>query len=149
METQRAFIPVALALLLAACGDGNEGAAAAVGGPYKLTFQGDATFTAVHAGQALKAGLIVKATNELLDVQSTTVASSGDPSFSVTFAPTLEPTVQYHLHYWIDSNFGGGTVGTCDPPQIDHQWALDPPIGQATFKDTHRPSDVSSVCGTF
>jgi hypothetical protein len=53
------------------------------------------------------------------------------------------------LHYWVDSNFGGGTAGTCDAPAIDHQWSLDPPIGQASFTDTHRPADVSSVCGTF
>jgi len=134
--------------LLAACG-GDDGMTTYPTSPYQLTFQGDGTF-GPHAGQDLRAALLRVSDNAILDRQAATVgAALSNPSFSVTFTPMLDPATAYRVHYWIDSNFAAGTIGTCDPPANDHQWSLDMPMGQALYKDTHRPAAVSDVCASF
>jgi hypothetical protein len=144
MTRRAAFLSAAAALSLAACG-GDEVSTEAAGSdaPYQLTVRGDGTFEPL-AGETLRAALHLKADNQRLDVVQTTVAA-GSPGFSVTFAPMLDPATQYHLHYWIDVD----RDGVCDLPDVDEQWAVDPPRGQATFEVTRRTSDVSDVCGSF
>jgi len=145
MTGRAVFLTIAAALSLAACGgdevSSTEDARSAA--PYQLTVRGDGTFQA-FAGDAVRAALHLKADNQRLDLTQTTVGAS-NPAFSVTFAPTLDPATQYHLHYWIDVDGDG----VCDSPDVDEQWAVDPPLGQATFEVTHRASDVSDVCGSF
>ena len=53
--------------------------------------------------------------------ESGTVSSVSDPTFSLTFSALLDPGVVYQLHYWIDSDVGGGSPGVCDPSANDHQ----------------------------
>jgi hypothetical protein len=147
-----ALCSLVAAALLAGCGDDDdEGSNPNLAtGPYQLTFQGDGSFPGAHAGQALEAAVIRISDGAVLDVQTTTVAASGDPSFSVTFAPTLDYLAAYRVHYWIDSNFGGGTAGVCEAPNVDHQWSVDIPMAQITFKDVHRPgASTTNVCTTF
>jgi len=133
--------------LLAACGSDDDPTPSTT--PYALTFQGDGSY-GPHAGQALQAALLRVSDGAILDRKSATVAAAGvDPSFSVTFTPMIDPAVAHRIHYWIDSNFGGGSAGVCDPPANDHQWSLDVPLGQATYKDSHRPGATSSVCASF
>jgi len=141
---KKALTTLAAVLLLAACGNDDETAL-----PTSLTFEGDASFIGAHGGQTLRAALLDGST--VLDIQKTTVSSAAgaDPSFSVAFAPTLDAAKSYAVHYWIDSNFGGGSEGACDPTANDHQWMVSIPAGQGTFKDTHRPASVQDVCGTF
>jgi hypothetical protein len=153
---RRAAITLAAALALAACGgDGGgsdpmdpgpgngPGPGGGGGGPYHLTFQGDGTF-AGRAGAPVYAALHLKSTNEKLDVQQATVGT-GSPAFSVTFAPTLDPATQYHLHYWIDVDGDG----LCEPLDVDYGWAVDPPKGVALFVESERDPEVSDVCGSF
>jgi hypothetical protein len=146
----RAASTLTAALVLAACGGGGDASGGApIGGPgggtgpYQLTLEGDVTFQA-HAGRTLRAALHLKSDNTKLDVQETTIAAAA-PAFSVTFAPTLDPSTAYHLHYWIDEDGDG----VCDPPDVDYQWAVDPPMGMATFVESERDPEVSDVCGSF
>jgi hypothetical protein len=98
----------------------------------------------VDAGKVLHAALHLKSNMQRLEVVQTTVGA-GTPAFSIIFEPMLDPTTQYHLHYWIDSNGNG----ICDPPNVDEQWAIDPPMGEPTLDLTRQPSQVSDVCGSF
>lgn len=83
--------------------------------------------------------------------QATVVSASDDPSFSLSLPGVITLNQEYELHYWIDSNFGGGTAGVCDPPETDHQWRLEfgPVTDDVVQADTHRPTETESVCSTF
>ena len=145
------FVVPLLVVGLAWCSDNDEPAGPT--GPFDLTFEGGASFQVPHgdrdlsavvvgAGSGLSGGPLVVAT------AATVVSASDDPSFSLSFPGVLTPGEEYEIHYWIDSNFGGGTAGTCDPPANDHQWAID--IGvvsdDVTITDTYRPADTELVC---
>ena len=130
---------------LAACGDEDPVEPTE---RFDLTFSGDASFQGPHGGQTIQMALV------RVDLRVTVisvVSATADPSFSFNFPGRLNPGEEYHLDYWIDSNFGGGTPDTCDPPGNDHQWRID--IGVATddvvIEDTHRPTETESVCATF
>ncbi|RAR59822.1 hypothetical protein BCL93_108172 [Onishia taeanensis] len=116
-----------------------------------LTFQGDASFGGPHGGQAIKAALVDTASGEVLAVQSDTVSADGDPAFSFTFPGALQAGGSYAVDYWIDSNFGGGSVGTCDGMQNDHQWHIPIEAGDmaTTHVESHDPSAQSPVCASF
>ncbi|HSM59323.1 MAG TPA: hypothetical protein VK849_00945 [Longimicrobiales bacterium] len=123
---------------------------------FDLTFSGDASFQGAHGGQTLTAAVVrtgsaVPGGSMVVATTSTTVSGTADPAFSLSFEGVLTLGAEYQLHYWIDSNFGGGTEGVCDPVANDHQWNVD--IGAVTedvvLADTHRPADTSEVCSTF
>lgn len=123
---------------------------------FNLTFEGDASFQGAHGGQDLMAAVVrtgsdVPGGSMIVATDATVVSSSEDPSFSLSFPGILTLNQQYELHYWIDSNFGGGTAGTCDPPENDHQWSLEfgPVTDDVVQADTHRPTETESVCSTF
>lgn len=144
-----AIIMIALAPLLVGCDDDDDPA-----GPeptYDLTFTGDATFQGAHGGQNIAVAVVEQATGEVVAEDSGTVSADADPSFSFTFADALEQGASYYVDFWIDSNFAGGQAGSCDDPEIDHQWRLT--VGavndDVTLDDTHRPGDIQSVCSTF
>ncbi|MFW5947258.1 MAG: hypothetical protein ACOCUW_02090 [Gemmatimonadota bacterium] len=143
----------ALALVLpctllgsAACDDGSEPDP----GPYTLTFAGDASFQGAHGDQTIRVALVSgDATVE--STQEGTVSATADPAFSFTFPDALQADQGYEIHYWIDSNFGGGAVEVCDGTDTDHQWRLylDPVASDVTVTDSHRPTETGDVCGTF
>lgn len=118
-------------------------------GPFTLTFQGDASFQGAHGGQDLHAAVLDG--DGMVVAQATeTVSGSADPSFSLDFTGLPEAD-GYGVHYWIDSNFSGGTAGVCDDPSVDHQW--DVAIGRieadTTHTEEHRPTETMDVCSTF
>lgn len=151
---RRTFVSALLLVLLPlaiACG-GYDDTATAPEVPeatLDLTFTGDATFQGPHAGQTIHVGIVHPATSMLVDSDQGVVSSSEDPSFSFTFVDVLAEGETYRLDYWIDSNFNGGTEGTCDPPENDHQWRIDisSVTGDVTIADTHRPGETQNVCG--
>ncbi|SEN02921.1 hypothetical protein SAMN04487952_10975 [Halomonas caseinilytica] len=116
-----------------------------------LTFQGDASFGGPHGGQSIQAALIDTASGEVLGMESGEVSASAEPAFTFEFPGALQEGGNYEVHYWIDSNFGGGSVGRCDEMQNDHQWSI--PIeadgGNVSHVETHDPSTLASVCDTF
>lgn len=138
---------IALAPFLAGCDDDPTDTAAT----YDLTFSGDATFQGAHGGQSLMVAVVEQATGAVIAEDGGTVSASGDASFSFTFNDVLEEGTSYYVDYWIDSNFGGGEAGTCDAPEIDHQWriAVSAVNADVTLAETHRPADIESVCSTF
>ena len=62
-----------------------------------------------HAGQPISVALARSADGLVVARQSGTVGSDG--TFSFTFAGLLQSRLDYSVDYWIDSNFGGGTLG--------------------------------------
>ncbi|GGX98407.1 hypothetical protein GCM10007160_27420 [Litchfieldella qijiaojingensis] len=142
----RAFrLPLFLALLFA------SGAIAVADGGADLTFQGDASFNGPHGDQAIQVALVNTDTGEVVARESGTVSGADDPAFSFTFADALKADTAYEVHYWIDSNFGGGSAGSCDPSNNDHQWrvALDMASEAVTHTESHDPSRLGDVCDTF
>ncbi|SDJ68870.1 hypothetical protein [Billgrantia gudaonensis] len=118
---------------------------------HDLTFAGDGTFNTPHGGQTVEVAVYDVTAGEVVATESTTVEQTEDPAFSVSFEGVLEEGRLYDVHYWIDSNFGEGSEGRCDPVSVDHQWrvaltdvseALDLEVG-------HDPSAQAPVCTSF
>ncbi|ATJ81505.1 hypothetical protein ACFPTY_00870 [Halomonas beimenensis] len=116
-----------------------------------LTFQGDASFQGPHGGQAIQAAVVDTATGDTIAVKTGEVAADADPAFSFVFTGALMEGGSYAVHYWIDSNFGGGSPGQCDDMQHDHQWSvpIEAGAGPVTHTEGHDPSAQSAVCETF
>lgn len=144
--TGRAFrLSLGLTLLLA-------GASTALGeGDFDLTFQGGTSFQGPHGGQTVHAALVDTDSQEVVAVKSSSVAGGDDPAFSFTFEDALKQGEAYEVHYWIDSNFGGGSEGQCDGNQHDHQWrvALPEVDDDIMHSEEHDPSRLGDVCTTF
>lgn len=138
----RYLLPAAL-LFAATATLANEG--------HDLTFAGDGTFNTPHGNQAVEVAVYDVTAGEVVATQSATVAQTEEPSFSVTFEGVLEEGKLYDVHYWIDSNFGGGSEGSCDPVNVDHQWrvALTDIDGPVELEVAHAPADQAPVCTSF
>ena len=116
---------------------------------FSLTFQGDASFQGPHGGQAIMVALI--RTSDRADVLLTgTVSATADPAFSFSFPALVEAGVAYEVHYWIDSNVGGGTVGVCDPKGNDHQRNVASPAitRDVTITEAYNATNTMDVCST-
>jgi len=118
-------------------------------GPFQMTFSLDASFQSLHGGQPIQIavvrdGVVVARTGG-------TVSVSQDPSFSFAAGAVLEQGTAYQVHYWIDSNIGGGTPGACDPKAIDHQWSTEFlwPTNDVDFTVSYQPWLIEDVCNTF
>ncbi|MBF7053058.1 hypothetical protein IOC61_06945 [Halomonas sp. KAO] len=118
---------------------------------HDLTFEGDDTFNGPHGGQEIHAAVVDAGSGEVVATKSGTVSADEAPAFSFDFPGVLKEDGNYEVHYWIDSNFGGGSEGTCDPKDTDHQWnvSLDATSEALTHEDTHRPAEQADVCATF
>ncbi|TFH85055.1 hypothetical protein EQG41_19120 [Billgrantia azerbaijanica] len=136
------LLPIAL-LLAAAPALGAEG--------YDLSFTGDGTFNTPHGNQAIQVAVYDVAAGEVVATQSGTVAQLEDPAFSFTFEGILEKGKLYDVHYWIDSNFGRGSEGSCDPVNVDHQWryALTDIKKAVDIRVAHDPTRQAPVCTSF
>ena len=127
-----------------ACGDDEPVPLAT----FDLTFNGDASFQGPHGTQAISVALV---RTDLRQLQPGTVSATTDPAFSFTFTDGLREGSTYEVHYWIDSNFMGGTVGVCDAPNDDHQWSVTVPAFSAavTLTESHDATAVTDVCASF
>lgn len=137
---------LALIPLLAGCGDDET---TGPEGTLDLTFTGDDTFQGAHGDQAIHVAIFHQGTDAMVANDQGTVSANSNPSFEFTFMEVLAEGESYHLDYWIDSNFNGGTEGSCDPPENDHQWRMEVSSvsGDVTIADTHRPTETENVCG--
>ena len=149
MRSRIFVLLLALATVGGACDDDDTTDPGAEG-PHTLTFAGDASFQGAHGGQTIRVALVGPGGTVEADAEAT-VSATADPAFSFTFDDALMEGQSYEIHYWIDSNFGGGSALVCEGPDTDHQWRLD--VGAATedrtITDTHRPGETESVCETF
>lgn len=137
------LLPVVALLLSAAPALGSEG--------HDLTFSGDGTFNTPHGDQAIQVAVYDVTAGEVVATETGTVQQTEDPAFSFTFPGVLEEGQLYDVHYWIDSNFGGGSEGSCDPVNVDHQWrvALTDIEEAVEIEVGHDPSKQAPVCTSF
>jgi len=143
-----ALVVLVLALLVGAACSEDE----IVGtGPYDLTFNLDASFQGAHGGQDIGIALVRASDASVVAQASGTVSATQDPSFSFSRTAVLQDGVTYEVHYWIDSNFGGGTAGVCDPKANDHQWSVEllSVSNDVTMTVMHQPALTEDVCATF
>ena len=129
-------------------------------GPYSLRFSLAAEFQQ-YGGQTVSWALLRSDTGEKLVAGRGTISDTTNPAFSVNTGDVMLLGVPHEMHYWIDSNIGGGTEGECDPvvrddegeivESFDMQWIA--PFGGATadlvFIAIYRPEIVQDVCDTF
>lgn len=146
---------VALALLVLAClpachGDG-EGDLVGSSGPFALTFSLDASFQGPHGGQPISWAVVRSSGGAVVAAGNGTVSATKDPSFSFTTGAVMKKGAAYEVHYWIDSNFGGGTPGVCDSKDIDHQWSTEfpTPTNDIDLTVSHESALTEYVCDTF
>ena len=118
---------------------------------HDLTFKGDASFGGPHGGQAIQAAVVDAESGEVVAEESGSVSADDDPAFSFDFPGALQDGKGSEVHYWIDSNFGGGSQGSCDPMENDHQWrvTLEQASEAVTHVESHDPGAQSDVCATF
>ena len=118
--------------------------------PSSLTFQGDASFQGPHGNQDIFVALI-RTSDGAQALRTGTVSATVDPAFSFSFPSLLRVGAAHQVHYWIDSNFSGGTVGVCDPKANDHQWNVASPAvaGDVTITEVHDAATTTDVCSTF
>ncbi len=137
---------VGLLVALGACGDGDTAPTGS-----NLNFAGDLSFQGPHGGHSIAVALVRTSDDVVLAQQTGTVSATADPAFSFTFTSLLVTGVAYQVHYWIDSNFSGGTVGVCDPKAIDHQWnvAIPAVAADVTITEAHNAANTVDVCTTF
>lgn len=143
---------------LISCGDGDinvniDGGNFPPGGsgPFQLTFSLDSSFQLPHGGQPIRIAVVRSSDGMVVAEDSGIVSATQNPSFSFTPGAVLERGTSYAVHYWIDSNIGGGTPGVCDPRAIDHQWSVEFPFptSDVNFTASYAPALTENVCSTF
>lgn len=141
------------------CDDGDE-VIVSGSGPFSLRFSLAADFQQ-YGGQTVSWALLRSDTGEKLVTGRGTISATTNPAFSVNTGDVMLFGVPHQMHYWIDSNIGGGMPGECDPvvrdendeiiESFDMQWIAQ--FGGVTddlvFIAIHSPDRVQDVCDTF
>jgi len=143
-------LAVALAATTPACENKSDDLTGS-GPPYDLRFSLDATFQAPHGGQPIEWALVRSSGGVIEDQGSGTISATASPSFSFFSQAVMDKGEDYEIHYWIDSNIGGGTAGVCDPKAIDHQWRVEllSVTNDVSFTTSYQPALTEDVCATF
>lgn len=149
--TASALLLIFAVLWLPGCHDSSDGGVMDLPGPFALTFSLDDSFQRIHGGQPIHWALVRSADGLVVAAGGGTVSATTNPSFSLSTGAVMEKEVPYEIHYWIDSNFGGGTAGVCDPRAIDHQWSTEflSPTNDIRFTVSHNAALTEDVCATF
>ena len=148
----RLVLLVLACLPVVACDTGGDGSSTSSDpGPYQLTFSLDASFQTPHGSEPIRIALVRLTDGLVLEEDFGTVSAMSDPAFSFAPATMLERGTSYAVHYWIDSNIGGGTLGLCDPTSYDHQWSTEffTPTNDIDFAVGYQPALTEYVCDTF
>lgn len=151
MRLKQSFLVLAC-LAVTACDSGEDGGDTVIDpGPYKLTFSLDPSFQIPHGNQPIRIALVRLTDGLVVAEDSGIVSATDDPSFSFTPQALMERGTAYAVHYWIDSNIGGGTLGICDPTTYDHQWSVEffSPTNDINFTTLYEPELTEYVCNTF
>jgi hypothetical protein len=150
LQVFKKVILMSVCLLASACGDGWD-PPSALTGPYQLTFTLDSSFQAPHGNQPIRIALVRLTDNVVIAEDSGYISVSGFSSFRFATAAVMERGVSYAVHYWIDSNIGGGTLGVCDSTVNDHQWSVEffSVTNNINFTVGYAPLLTEYVCDTF
>ena len=92
-------------------------------GPYSLRFSLAADFQ-VYGGQTISWALLRSDNGEKLVAGRGTISPITNPAFTAETGNVMLLGVPHEVHYWIDSNIGGGTPGECDPVVRDDDGTL-------------------------
>ena len=111
----------------------------------------DASFQVPQGENTIHIAVVRSSDNVVVDGDFGTVSATQNPSFSFVSGAVMERGTDCEVHYWIDSNIGGGTLGVCDPITNDHQWSVEfPSVGNNTnLPVTHNLALTEDVCSTF
>ena len=140
---------VALLVVLGACGVGSgTGTGPPPSGAFDLIVEGGVGFQVPHGGQSISVALLPVGVR-VVARETGTVSPSADPAFSFTFRDLLVEGLRSEIHYWIDSNDGGGTEGICDPNDHQASVAIFPGQGDLFIFLDHDDNDQIFVCSTF
>ena len=101
-----AVLMLVLMLVAGAACDGDDDIVSPKG--FRLTFSLDATFQALHGGDPISWALVQSSNGFAADFGGGVVSGTENPAFSFTTADVMQRGVDYEVHYWIDSNIGGG-----------------------------------------
>jgi hypothetical protein len=114
-------------------------------------FSLDATFQGDHGNQPISIAVVRLSDGVVVAGDIGIVSATQNPSFSFAAGPVMERGTAYEVHYWIDSNIGGETLGVCDPIAIDHQWSVEflSPTNDVDFTVSYEPALTEDVCSTF
>lgn len=147
MCLKKSFLVLAC-LAVAACGGDDT---VTDPGPYQLTFYLDSSFQIPHGNQQIRIALVRLTDGIVIEEDIDIVSTTEDPSFAFTPLAMMERGTAYTVHYWIDSNIGGGTQGICDPKTVDHQWSVEffTPTNDVNFTAWYQPELTEYVCNTF
>ncbi len=139
----------ALAFLIHGCGGGGGDGGSS--GPFQITFSLDDTFQVPHGDNTIHIAVVRSSDNVVVDGGFGTVSATLNPSFTFVSGAVMDRGIDYELHYWIDSNIGGGTLGVCDPKAIDHQWSIEflSVTNDKVGTVSHNPAITEDVCSTF
>jgi hypothetical protein len=120
-------------------------------GPFRLTFNLDASFQGAHGDQPIAIAIVRSSDGAVVVEANGAVSANQDPSFTWSTGAVMQGGTDYEVHYWIDSNFGGGTLGVCDPKAIDHQWSVEllSVSNDVDLTTAHQPALTEDVCTTF
>ncbi len=139
---------VALLVALGTCAGDSVGIGDPPPGPSDLIVEGGIGFQVPHGGQPISVVLLAASLREV-GRQTGTVSPSAEVAFSFTFRDLLVEGLRYEIHYWIDSNDGGGSVGACDGNDHQASVAIFPGQGDLFIDLDHDDSNITSVCTTF
>lgn len=146
--TPLVLLPV-LALGLVAC---DERSTDVSPWPFDIVVSGDSAFGHKYAGKRFNAMLLLKESGNFLSWGREWVSDEELPVLFI-FGDKIYEGHDYVLKFWVDSNFGGGRVGPCDPPDIDHQWQMEitDVSGDVNLHNISPPSpdDFEPVCDAF
>jgi hypothetical protein len=145
------LVVLVLALFAALGCNDDEGDGTGPDGPFRLTFNLDASFQGPHGGQSIAIAIVRASDGSVVVEANGAVSATEDPSFTWSTGPVMQAGTNYEVHYWIDSNFGGGSSGVCDPKAIDHQWSVEllSVSNDVTWTTAHQPALTEDICSTF
>lgn len=122
---------------------------------FQLTFVADSSYVGPHSGQPYQLALVHGSDTTAEEILTGNVGTTaGANAISAQFGELLVIDETYTVKLWIDSNFGGGTVGVCDPKANDHQWSFTVQSSLASHPGTftapaHSGAATVDVCSFF
>jgi hypothetical protein len=94
-------------------------------GEFDLDVTIPASYAAAHSGLGFALALVEGVDGNEIDTVTGSLPSSG--STAALFADAVVQGVPYELHFWVDSNLGGGTALACDgAPDSRSLWRVAP-----------------------